>query len=571
MSRDATADPDRGTDRDRDRGTGLDGRTGPRPHDAREGYAHAWTDSRDGPGHCLPGWADTRAGPGHHPPGPADTWDGPGGAPSGRPDARNGPRHYFSGRPDTRGGPGGSPSRGAEKWDGPGGEPDGRAGLLDGVRQWLAESGSEPTPARVAQALREQGRVLGDAEVLGTAERLRSELVGSGPLEPLLADPSVTDVLVSAPDRVWVDRGGGLELTAVSFPDAAAVRRLAQRLAAVAGRRLDDARPWVDARLPDGTRLHAVLPPVAVGSTCLSLRVVRPRAFTLDELVAAGTVPPGGDQVLRALLDARLSFLISGGTGSGKTTLLSALLGLVGPGERIVLAEDSAELRPDHPHVVRLEGRPANQEGVGLVSLQDLVRQALRMRPDRLVVGEVRGPEVVSLLAALNTGHEGGSGTVHANAAGQVPARLEALGTAAGLDRAALHSQLAAALSVVLHLVRDRTGRRRIAEVHVLERDPSGLVVTVPALRWGEDAFARERGWERLRELLRDGSQGHRGPIRLGTAGPPRDRQDASSPSDGEGVGALTGAGRRDTNGKGVGAPTRAGRRDTNGERDGDR
>lgn len=280
-------------------------------------------------------------------------------------------------------------------------------GLLDGVRQWLVESGAEPTPARVAQALREQGRVLGDAEVLGAAEQLRSELVGSGPLEPLLADPSVTDVLVTAPDRVWVDRGGGLELTSVSFPDAAAVRRLAQRLAAVAGRRLDDARPWADARLPDGTRLHAVLPPVAVACTCLSLRVVRPRAFTLDEMVAAGTVPPGGDRVLRALLDARLSFLISGGTGCGKTTLLSALLGLVGRGERIVLAEDSAELRPDHPHVVRLETRPANQEGAGLVTLQDLVRQALRMRPDRLVVGEVRGPEVVHLLAALNTGHEG--------------------------------------------------------------------------------------------------------------------------------------------------------------------
>ncbi|MFL9654825.1 TadA family conjugal transfer-associated ATPase [Streptomyces sp. PB17] len=375
--------------------------------------------------------------------------------------------------------------------------------MLDGVRRWLAESGGEPTPARVAQALREQGRVLGDAEVLGAAQQLRSELVGSGPLEPLLADPSVTDVLVSAPDRVWVDRGGGLELTPVSFPDAGAVRRLAQRLATVAGRRLDDARPWVDARLPDGTRLHAVLPPVAVDCTCLSLRVVRPRAFTLDELTAAGTVPPGGDRVLRALLRARLSFLVSGGTGSGKTTLLSALLGLVGPDERIVLAEDSAELRPDHPHVVRLETRPANQEAAGLVTLEDLVRQALRMRPDRLVVGEVRGPEVVHLLAALNTGHEGGCGTVHANTAVDVPARLEALGTAAGLDRAALHSQLAAALSVVLHLVRDRAGRRRIAEVHVLERDPSGLVRTVPALRWGAESFAAERGWPRLRALLR--------------------------------------------------------------------
>ncbi|MFF4578227.1 TadA family conjugal transfer-associated ATPase [Streptomyces sp. NPDC001373] len=279
--------------------------------------------------------------------------------------------------------------------------------LLDAVRRRLAESGAEPTPARVAAALRAQGRLLGDAEVLGTAAELRSELVGAGPLERLLDDPGVTDVLVAAPDRVWVDRGGGLELTAVTFPDAEAVRRLAQRLAAVAGRRLDDARPWVDARMPDGTRLHAVLPPVAVGSACLSLRVVRPKAFTLDELVAAGTLPPGGQRLLRAMVEARLSFLVSGGTGTGKTTLLSALLGLVGPAERIVLAEDSAELRPDHPHVVRLETRPANQEGAGLVTLADLVRQALRMRPDRLVVGEVRGGEVADLLAALNTGHEG--------------------------------------------------------------------------------------------------------------------------------------------------------------------
>jgi pilus assembly protein CpaF len=375
-------------------------------------------------------------------------------------------------------------------------------GLLDAVRQRLAESGADPTPARVAAALRAQGRLLGDAEVLGAAAELRCELVGTGPLEPLLADASVTDVLVSAPDRVWVDRGGGLELTTVSFPDAASVRRLAQRLAAVAGRRLDDARPWADARLPDGTRMHAVLPPVAVGSACLSLRVVRPKAFSVTELAAAGTVPPGGERVLRALVEARLSFLISGGTGSGKTTLLSTLLGLVGRAERIVLAEDSAELRPDHPHVVRLESRPANQEGAGLVTLEDLVRQALRMRPDRLVVGEVRGAEVTTLLAALNTGHEGGCGTVHANTAADVPARLEALGTAAGLDRAALHSQLAAALSLVIHLVRDRDGQRRVAEIHVLERDAAGLVVPVPALLWGAEGFVQERGWPRLLTLI---------------------------------------------------------------------
>ncbi len=170
-----------------------------------------------------------------------------------------------------------------------------------------------------------------------------------------------------------------------------------------------------------------------------------------------------------------------------------------------MLAEDSAELRPDHPHVVRLEARPPNQEGTGHVTLRDLVRQALRMRPDRLVVGEVRGHEVSDLLAALNTGHEGGCGTVHANTAADVPARMEALGTAAGLDRAALHSQLAAGLTAVVHMVRGPHGARRVAEVHVLERRRDGLVATLPALRWAPQGFLREPGWERLRALLGGG------------------------------------------------------------------
>ncbi|MEW2523203.1 TadA family conjugal transfer-associated ATPase [Actinacidiphila alni] len=375
--------------------------------------------------------------------------------------------------------------------------------LLDAVRLHLAEHGGEPTPARVAAALRARGRLLGDSEVLDVVAALRSELVGAGPLEPLLADPDVTDILVNAPDDVWTDRGSGLErCPEIRFADATAVRRLAQRLATTAGRRLDDAHPWVDARLPDGTRLHAVLPPVVVGSPCLSLRVVRSRAFTLAELVAAGTLDTETARLLRAILDARLSFMISGGTGTGKTTLLSCLLGLVDPAARIVLAEDSAELRPDHPHVVRLETRPANQEGAGHVTLRDLVRQALRMRPDRLVVGEVRGAEVTDLLSALNTGHEGGCGTVHANAAADVPARLEALGSTAGLDRAALHSQLAAALAVVIHLVRDASGVRRVAEIHVLERRADGLVVTRPALlRDARGHHERGPGWQRLAAL----------------------------------------------------------------------
>jgi pilus assembly protein CpaF len=271
--------------------------------------------------------------------------------------------------------------------------------------------------------------------------------------------------------------------TTVRFVDDAAVRRLAQRLAASSGRRLDAAQPWVDARLPDGVRLHAVLPPLAPAGTCLSLRVPRRRVFTLAELVAAGTVPSDGAELLRRVVQSRVAFLVSGGTGTGKTTLLSALLSLADPRDRVVLVEDASELRPDLPHVVRLESRPPNVEGAGGVGLHDLVRQALRMRPDRLVVGEVRGAEVADLLAALNTGHEGGCGTLHANTAADVPARLEALAASAGLGREALHSQLASALRVAVHLGRSN-GVRRVAELGVLARGPDGLVCARTAWSW---------------------------------------------------------------------------------------
>jgi pilus assembly protein CpaF len=296
---------------------------------------------------------------------------------------------------------------------------------------------------------------------------------------------------------VWIDRGSGLERCTVRFPDDDAVRRLAVRLAAAAGRRLDDAAPWVDVGLPDGTRLHAVLPPVSGSGTCLSLRVLRRRSLDLEALSAAGALPGASAQLLRAVVQHRVAFLVTGGTGSGKTTLLSALLGSVDQAERIVTCEDAPELTPRHPHVVRLVTRPPNVEGIGAVTLRDLVRQALRMRPDRLVVGEVRGAEVADLLAALNTGHDGGCGTLHANRPAEVPARLEALGVAAGLDRQAVHSQAAAALAVVVHLRRTPAGRR-VEEVGVLRR--AGDLVAVEA-GWRADGGpcpARSR----LEELL---------------------------------------------------------------------
>ncbi|MCP2164629.1 TadA family conjugal transfer-associated ATPase [Goodfellowiella coeruleoviolacea] len=372
--------------------------------------------------------------------------------------------------------------------------------LVDRVRQRLATLGGAVTPNLVAQAVRaEAGGVFGDADLLATLRELTQEFVGAGPLDPLLRDPATTDVLVTAPDQVWVDGPRGLRRTAVEFRDEDAVRRLAQRLAASAGRRLDDAQPFVDGWLPGigaggQVRLHAVLPPIAPAGTCVSLRVLRPAVHDLAELGALGTIDATSAELLTAVVAARLAFLVTGGTGSGKTSLLAALLGCVPPTERVVCVEDAGELAPDHPQFVRLVARPPNVEGVGEVTLRDLVRQALRMRPDRIVVGEVRGAEVCELLAALNTGHDGGASTLHANSPAEVPARLAALAALGGLDQAALHSQLAAAVRVVLHMRRDRVGSRRLAEIAVVE--PHGPEVAI------RTAWRHGHGWAEGRALL---------------------------------------------------------------------
>ena len=375
--------------------------------------------------------------------------------------------------------------------------------LVDRVRRKLASGGSAITPSVVADAVRsEAGGVLGHTDLLDALRELEREFAGAGALEPLLTDPDTTDVLVTGPSEVWVDGRSGLCRTLVRFPDEEAVRRLAQRLALAAGRRLDDAQPHVDAWLPGcgphgRIRMHAILPPLAADGTCLSLRVLRPARHDLLALHQLGTFDTDTTKLLTAIVRHRLAFLVVGGTGTGKTTLLAALLGCVPDTERIICVEDAGELQPRHPQVVRLVARPANVEGVGAVSVRDLVRQALRMRPDRLVVGEVRGAEVCELLAALNTGHDGGAGTLHANSPAEVPARLEALAALGGLSRAALHSQAAAAIQVVLHVTRDANGQRKLAEVGVLHRDPDGISV-VPA--WRPDG--RQLGWPALTALL---------------------------------------------------------------------
>ncbi len=375
---------------------------------------------------------------------------------------------------------------------------------LERVRERLSARGVAATPASVAEALEWLGHVVSDAGVLATLEALRRESRGAGPLEALLREPGVTDVLVNGPEAVFVDRGAGLEPVPLRFASDEEVRRLAVRLAAQVGRRLDDGHPFVDARLPDGTRVHAVLGCLADAGTCLSLRIPSRARLTLADWVAGGSLTAAGHDLLAGLVDRRRAYLVSGGTGSGKTTLLASLLGAVPARERLVIVEDSRELAPDHPHCVRLEARPANAEGMGRVTLTDLVRQALRMRPDRLIVGEVRGAELADLLAALNTGHEGGCGTLHANGVEAVPARLEALGALGGLGRPAVHAQAVAALDAVVQLRRAPGGGRRfVAEIATFAAGADGLLEVRPAATFDQDGrLTPGPGFRRLERLV---------------------------------------------------------------------
>lgn len=362
-------------------------------------------------------------------------------------------------------------------------------------------AGRAPSAASLDAIVDVDAPVYSRAQTAVLGERLGADVLGAGALQRVLDEEGVTDVLVNGCRGVWVDRGSGLEPRVLELGDAEAVRRLAVRLAAVAGRRLDDASPFVDAVLPGGVRLHALLPPLVEEAAHLSLRVPAHDRPQLADLVARGSVEREVEALLRELVVSRTAFVVSGGTGTGKTTLLGAMLAHVPASDRILLVEDVRELAVVHPHVVRLEARRPNVEGVGEVSLTTLVRQSLRMRPDRIVVGEVRGGEVRELMAALNTGHQGGCGTVHANAPRDVPARFEALGALAGLSPEAVRTQLRSALRVVVHLERS-AGFRRVASIGLLEGDHRGLVV-----RSAWSGGRRGEAWPDLVALM--GEQGN--------------------------------------------------------------
>jgi len=344
-----------------------------------------------------------------------------------------------------------------------------RSRIVERRRAAAASGGAlaEELAATAREVVEEHAAVLPSASREEVVERIVRDSVGLGPLEVLLADPAVEEVMVNGPGCVYVERRGRLEATEVTFESEEEMRNTIERILAPLGRRVDELSPMVDARLADGSRVNVVIPPLAIDGPSLSIRRFGADRPGPDELVALGTLTPAQRDRLAAAVKARRSVLVSGGTGSGKTTLLNALSGFVGAAERVVTIEDAAELRLRQPHVVRLESRPAGVEGRGEVTIRDLLRNALRMRPDRIVIGEVRGVEALDLLTALNTGHEGALSTLHANSPGDALRRLETLVLMAGvgLPHGAVTEQVRRGIDLVVHLQRSADGSRRVTEI----------------------------------------------------------------------------------------------------------
>jgi len=356
------------------------------------------------------------------------------------------------------------------------------AGLAEGYRERLRRELLDRPPGgdlrvaaeRVAWELLHGDRVaLGPADARRLVAGIVDDTVGLGPLDSLLRDRGVTEVIANGPGRVYAERAGRLVRESVMFRDEEHLRQVIDRVVSSVGRRVDESSPMVDARLPDGSRVNAVLPPIALDGPLLTIRKFARAPFRVDDLVAAGSLTPAQADLLERCVRGRLNIVVSGGTGTGKTTLLNALAGFIDPAERIVTVEDAAELRLPQPHVARLESRPPNVEGRGEVTLRALVRNALRMRPDRIVVGEVRGGEALDMLQAMNTGHDGSLTTVHASSPADAVRRIETMALMAGLDlpHLAVREQVASAVDVIVHLVREGDGSRRVRFVDARGRD----------------------------------------------------------------------------------------------------
>jgi len=340
---------------------------------------------------------------------------------------------------------------------------------------------------------------LSQAEQEKLVQEIKHEVMGLGPLEPLLADPTINDILVNSFNRVFVERNGRLEQAHVRFRDDAHLLKIIDKIASAVGRRIDESSPMVDARLADGSRVNAIIPPLALDGPSVSIRKFAADPLKVDDLIRLGTITPEAAQVMEAVVKARLNVLISGGTGTGKTTLLNVLSSFIPEQERIVTVEDSAELQLQQAHVVRLETRPANIEGQGEVTLRDLVRNSLRMRPDRIVVGEVRGSEALDMMQAMNTGHDGSLTTIHANSARDALSRLETMIPMAGLDipDKAIRQQIASAVHVIIQVARLSDGSRRLIsfqEITGMEADTVSMQEIFRYTQTGVDELGRVQG-----------------------------------------------------------------------------
>jgi pilus assembly protein CpaF len=352
------------------------------------------------------------------------------------------------------------------------------------IEQRRVEAAAGRTPAselpdEVHDLVEEEAALLGAEDRDAVEALIVRDTVGLGPLEELLADPTVEEVMVNGPGSVYVERRGRIEPAGVTFPSEEELRNAIERILAPLGRRIDELSPMVDARLADGSRVNVVIPPLAIDGPALSIRRFGASRPGPSELVELGTLTLAQCELLERAVAGRRSVLVSGGTGSGKTTLLNALSSFIAAGERVVTIEDAAELRLQQPHVVRMESRPASVEGRGEVTVRDLLRNALRMRPDRIVIGEVRGPEALDLLTALNTGHDGALSTVHANSPGDALSRLETLALMAGLGlpHGAIAEQVQRGVDLVVHLERSSDGARRVTEIAEVVRAAGATAV----------------------------------------------------------------------------------------------